>query len=74
MELKHFQKSKKSNVVGGKRMKDTKLNEAILTAIREDEKVDKPVKEFLIDLIYEETKSPGQYKDIYRKKVNQYSK
>lgn len=54
-------------------MGDGKINERILKGIRENSKTDKIISDFLIDLIYEETKQPGWWKEIYKKKILQYS-
>jgi len=54
-------------------MGDGKINERILKGIRENSKTDNVISDFLIDLIYEETKHPGWWKEIYKKKILQYS-
>jgi hypothetical protein len=56
-------------------MSGSKINEQILKWIMEYCEEDKVVRDFLIDLIYEEVEHSGQWrwKDTYRKKIKKYS-
>lgn len=54
-------------------MGNGKINERILKGIRENSKKDTIISDFLIDLVCEETNQPGWWKEIYRKKIQQYS-
>jgi hypothetical protein len=56
-------------------MSGVKINEQILEGIRENSGGNEVIKNFLIDLIYEEADHPGQWwwKETYRKGVDKYS-
>lgn len=54
-------------------MNDGNINERILKGIRENSGNDEVISNFLIDLLYEEAKQPGWWRDIYKKKVEEYS-
>jgi len=50
-----------------------KVNERILSTLRSECGGDKILREFLIDLIFEETKSPSQYKELYKTRIEKSS-
>ncbi len=53
-------------------MRSGKVNERILEAIRKSSEDDESIQDFLIEMIYEEATNPGWFKDIYKRKINEY--
>ena len=53
-------------------MKGGKVNERILEAIRKNSEDDEPIQDFLIEMIYEEATNPGQFKELYKRKIKEY--
>lgn len=56
-------------------MANAKISKQILEAIREKTTEMEPMRDFLIELIYEESKRPGSwwFKEYYKKKMEEYS-
>jgi hypothetical protein len=53
-------------------MRGRKVNERILEAIRKNSEADESIQDFLIEMIYEEATNPGQFKELYKKKIKEY--
>ena len=53
-------------------MKSGKVNERILEAIQKNSGDDESIQNFLIEMIYEEATNPGQFKELYKKKIKEY--
>jgi predicted transcriptional regulator len=53
-------------------MSRVQLNEEILKAIHDSEDTDKIIKDFVIELIYEEIKDPSRWTEIYKRKIDSY--
>jgi len=56
-------------------MANAKISKQILEAIREKTKDVEPIRDFLIELLYEESRRPGSwwFKEYYKKKIEEYS-
>jgi hypothetical protein len=54
-------------------MVDGRINERILTKIKEKSTGNKNTREFLIDLVYFEADYPRVFKDYYLKRIKQHS-
>jgi len=56
-------------------MSSVKINERILEGITKNSGGDEVIKDFLINLIYEEADHPGQWwwKDTYKKLIDRFS-
>jgi len=57
-------------------MADTQLNPQILEAVRDLTKNDAATRKFIIEMLFEEHKHPGQwwFKDPYRTSIRKYSR
>ena len=57
-------------------MGENRINERILTGIRESSGGDGKIARFLIDILYEEAEHPNQWwwKEPYKKKIEEYLK
>lgn len=53
-------------------MRGGKVNKRILDAIRKNSKDDESIQNFLIEMIYEEATNPGQSKELYKRKIEEY--
>ena len=55
-------------------MSSVKINERILKGIRENSEGDEAIRDFLMDLIYEEADHPGQWwwKETYSRLVDKH--
>lgn len=54
-------------------MASVKLNEEIMKTIRESKDTDKAIKDFVIDLIFEEIKDPSRWTEIYKRKIESHT-
>jgi hypothetical protein len=55
-------------------MRGGKVNERILDAIGKSSESDRLIRDFLIEMIYEEATNRGWFKDVYKKQIEKYVK